>query len=237
MAAAHTNLVTSWLNQTGSSAATAPLEYRTEIESKTWRITRLILQILILPWGLASALHSLIGRVAIFPSSWSRPDHYWMRSQSNYREVTLHVDGLKISALLIKKPETSTASSDTPETSCVIYSGGFGTRWETQDSTAAALAQNLHSHVLMINHPGMGASTGWLSRSTVQKAYQAAIRFATDEWDGVGAKKVILWGHSQGAAVQSEVVPTLPLLTAEAQKGEAAVKYVIVSDRTSARFS
>lgn len=88
---------------------------------------------------------------------------------------------------------------------------------------------HLNSNAIMFNYPGVGASTGMPNRRAMTKAYRALLHFLEDSVKGPGAKEIIGFSFSIGAAIQSYVLKTWRL--------KKEISYVFVKDRTFSSLS
>lgn len=63
------------------------------------------------------------------------------------------------------------------------------------------LARKINAHVILWNHPGIGASVGASSRSNMTGTYCKMLELVEKK---MGAKEIVTYGHSLGAAVAME---------------------------------
>ncbi|MGD2169237.1 MAG: hypothetical protein PVI40_03240 [Chlamydiota bacterium] len=181
-------------------------------------------------------LHKLIQTIArslILPASLGKAtlDYDFYRknipldTEWKYKRITVAVDDNQIDAMIVGKPTTLDNGKWT------LYSNGNGEFYETKpfNRDFHETLTALNSNALVFNYPGVGASTGPISRQTMTKAYNAMLTFLEDKENGIGASKIIGYGHSIGGGVQGDA-----LLTHELKK---EIKYVFVKSRTFSDLS
>jgi pimeloyl-ACP methyl ester carboxylesterase len=138
-----------------------------------------------------------------------------------YKRITIETDGYAIDGMIVGKPSTLTNGK------WVLYANGNGELYEYKQNHT--ILEATESNGLFFNYPGVGASTGSVSRQSMAKALQAALAFLEDEQRGVGAKEVVVYGWSIGGGVQGD------LLKIHAPK--KTIKYVFIKDRTFSNLS
>lgn len=84
--------------------------------------------------------------------------------------------------------------------------------------------QKINSNALVFNYQGVGSSNGSISREGMKNAYRAMLSFLEDQEQGIGAKEIIGYGHSIGAAVQAEALLGYKL--------QNSIRYTFVKSRT-----
>lgn len=225
-------------------------DYKYETESKVWRVVKIILAILIPLIGLYWGLHALAGKAivpvpfdnsddgivsqVIYDSSRSRrvanewrtdfvqslsfkDDNSW-----KVKRLTIEVNGTLIDAMIVGKPSTLGNKR------WVLQSVGNADLYEAHLPPERMLTE-LNGNALVFNYPGKGASEGFRERSTLVNTYKAMLNFLEDQKEGIGAKELVLYGHSLGGVVQGEALASHEL--------KKEVRYVAVKDRTPADLS
>ncbi|PIS01156.1 MAG: hypothetical protein COT84_03930 [Chlamydiae bacterium CG10_big_fil_rev_8_21_14_0_10_35_9] len=181
-------------------------------------------------------LHKLIQTIArslILPASLGKAtlDYDFYRrnipldTEWKYKRITVAVDDNQIDAMIVGKPTTLDNGKWT------LYSNGNGEFYETKPFNPEfhRTLTELNSNAIVFNYPGVGASTGPISRKTMAKAYKAMLTLLEDKKKGIGAREIIGYGHSIGGGVQGDA-----LLTHELKK---EIKYVFVKSRTFSDLS
>jgi hypothetical protein len=91
----------------------------------------------------------------------------------------------------------------------IIYLGGNGEVYEFGTDTAVPLASSLGANMLLFNHRGVGHSGGEIRRGDdlVHDAHDA-IEYLLRTNEGLTEDQILLFGHSIGGGVASQVVAT-----------------------------
>lgn len=210
-----------------------PVGYTYNTESKIRRFINRILSIsLFFPLGSYQYMQGAIGANAVLPAAKPQnhgyPQNYayqlrqklTFEGEWKYKRFTVEVDGLKIDAALMGK------SSTFHNGRWVLASNGNLQFYEQKllDNGFKATMMALKSNAVVFNYPGVGASLGSPTRSTMVKAYRAMMKFLEDEKNGIGAREIIGIGHSIGGGVQGAALNGYEL--------RKDIKYVFVKSRT-----
>jgi hypothetical protein len=226
--------------------------YEYETESKIKRINQILFSALIFPIGLGRLVHGLVGKL-IFCGWVMSPkaqrkfflikalmgqsencQRMWMGEQDNTylannrqkliaKRIHVLVNGQKVDALIYGRRDTINNGVWT------LVAQGAGCCMEAINEYQFEKNDTLKSNYLFFNYPGVGASSGLPSKKQVVNTYIAMLKFLEDQSKGIGAKKIICWGRSIGAAVQGEALKNHTLQT--------SIKYVSVKDRTFSRLT
>lgn len=148
-----------------------------------------------------------------------------LRGQWKYKRITIKVDNYKIDGVIVGKPSTLDNGR------WFLASNGNGECYEYK-LTNVEFKQMLHkcnSNALVFNYPGVGSSSGPISKKEMVKAYRAMLTFLEDKEKGIGAKGIIGYGLSIGGGIQGEALKMHPL--------KKDVKYVFIKDRTFSSLS
>ncbi|MGR3951880.1 MAG: hypothetical protein QRY74_03075 [Chlamydia sp.] len=187
--------------------------YRVNKTSRFEKIKDILIDIIFFPIGIAKRIHSLVGKIVV-PASLSvnkkRCNEIRKKITSDstwkYTPITLKVDGYAIDAMIIKNEN----QADNKIGRWVLYSHGNSQLYEDQLNGEIYEIQRIlevtKSHGIVFNSPGIGNSSGSISRSGMKKAYQAALQFLEDQENGAKAKQIIGYGYSIGAGVQAEAI-------------------------------
>lgn len=216
------------------------------------RITKLILSIVVFPIGLYQVIHGLAGK-AIVPASLYRLSSSVLakllpqgllgslpsssifeecRAQIDldgefcYKRITVHVDGYAIDAMIMGKASTLHNGR------WMLHSVGNGDFYENHAGSTQLkkFITKLDSNAILFNNPGVGSSSGFLvHRDTLAKAYSAMLRLLEDKEKGIGAKEIIGYGHSLGAAIQADALQSHTL--------KKEIKYVFIKKQTFSNLS
>lgn len=81
-------------------------------------------------------------------------------------------------------------------------------------------------NLLFVNGPSVGKSQGWPTRFQLGAGFEAGLQFLEEK---VGAKKILMKGHSLGGGMMSEAILQ--------HKFVEGVQYMSISDRTFSRLS
>jgi len=201
-----------------SSNTLLPVSYRWNTENKIIRIAKKILSIIIFPYIL---IHSIIPRFGIILNAGVLIGQIYRVSKFKYKRLTIEVDGHKIDAAIMGKPDTLNngrwvlASNG----NCEFYHYKFA------DQGFHKILEELNANAIVFDYPGVGASRMPLNRRVIAKAYRAVLTFLEDNQKGIGAKVIIGYGFSIGGAVQADALNEHDLKVKE-------IDYVFVKDRT-----
>lgn len=223
-----------------------PIAYACTIESRASRIGKTIFSILCFPVGIYQLLHGLAGYAAL-PASLPRSIKKLVKEGDGtdiaedrkqilnafkgtvwkHKRITIEVDGYKIDAMIA-------INTQAKKDRWILASNGNNQTYEslfTQDDSFHQLAVKLKGNVVSFNCPGVGASSGFPTRSAAAKAYRAMLKFLEEEQSrgGLGAKEIIGYGHSIGGAIQGEAV--------KRHEFKNDIKYVLIKSRTFAQAS
>lgn len=185
---------------------------------------------------LSIGIYKLLQRIAGFPilmaTSIRKEVLYNIRSQISlrgqwkYKRITIEVDGHQIDSVIVGKPSTLGNGR------WLLASNGNNESYENKLLTKGEFKQILHecnSNALVFNYPGVGSSSGPISKEAMTKAYRAMLTFLEDKEKGIGAKSIIGYGLSIGGGIQGEALKTHPL--------KKDIKYVFIKDRTFSTLS
>ena len=114
----------------------------------------------------------------------------------------------------------------------ILASNGNGEFYEDKmscDSDFKELLGEIKGNGIVFNYPGVGSSSGSPNRYAMAQAYQAMLSFLEDQKSGIGAKKIIGYGHSIGGGVQGDALATHSL--------QEHIQYVFVKSRTFSNLS
>lgn len=209
-----------------------PVNYTWNTESKTMRISKQILSIIIFPIVIHRLLHALAGKIALLPSSspglmgYSANQIDNMRSKVplggewKYKRITVEVDGYKVDATIMGKASTLNNGR------WVLASNGNGEFYENKlhNHDFKQILSEVDGNAIVFNYPGVGASSGLPNREAMAKAYCAMLNLLENQEKGMGAKEIIGYGFSIGGGVQGDALKNFKL--------KEDVKYVFVKDRT-----
>lgn len=178
------------------------------------------------------ATHALVGKFAILPSAtppilgFPLDVHRAVRarfdtSKFKMKRVSIVVRGLTIDALIVGTPETLKKDRWT------LFAFGNGELFElllSFDRSLLPLIDNLKTNAVLFNYPGVGDSQGFPNRKLMAKVERALLQFLEDSENGVGAKEIIMWGHSIGGAAQAEAIEGYPF--------KQGIKHLFVKSRS-----
>ena len=216
-----------------SSSAPLPTTYTWNTKSKVALIAEQVLSVIVFPIGIYHLIHSLIGKVAILPSSSPSlmgysPDHadkcrrnILADDEWKYKRITVEVDGYKIDAMIVGKPSTFGNGR------WMMAANGNGEFYEEKVAYADDIKEvlgKLGSNAVFFNYPGVGASTGLPNKQAMAKAYRAMFALLQDKKNGIGAREIITYSHSLGGGVEGTAIPDLEF--------NKDTKYVFVKSRT-----
>lgn len=216
--------------------------YQYTIESRVWRVVKLVFSILIFPVGICRLLHRIVGRAFIVRASrpskgssakTSAQEACSLRKNVNLtnewkiKRLAIKVDDYVIDAAIIGKPSTLGNGK------WVLASNGSGEYAENNYNRSGHSFRQILSEVngngVVFNYPGVGGSSGMPSRSGMTKAYRAMLSFLEDQEKGIGAKQIIGWGFSIGAGTQGEAL--------NSHKLKEGIDYMFVSRQTFGSLS
>ncbi len=207
--------------------------YTWNTETKTTRVFKKILSIIIFPIGIYQTLHSFIGKLFLLPSS--GPTFHGLEADYankkratislfedwKYKRIAVKVDGYTIDATIVVKESTATnrrwllASNGNAE----FYENTIQTNFDLKE-----ILSKVNGNAIVFNYPGVGCSSGPPNRNGMTKSYLAMLNFLEDQETGIGAKEIIGFGHSIGAGVQGDALRD--------HKLKKDVKYVFVKKAT-----
>jgi hypothetical protein len=226
------------LNTSFELSSDQPLEilYRYEIESKTMRIAKLILSIVIFPIGIYKFLHHLAGKLIVPASSpsllgFKKNDINHLRKNMNLgsewksKRFGIEVDGYTIDVAIMGKVNTLNNGR------WVIGSNGNAEFYEYKPSDweFKQILSNTNANAIVFNYPGVAGSSGMPNNVAMGKAYRAILAFLEDEKKGIGAKEIIGLSHSIGGAAQGNALESHPL--------KSEIKYIFIKGRTFSDLS
>lgn len=202
-------------------------------ESKIARYANWLFSLICFPVGCYKTLQIIAGKVALLPASTPRvlgldKEHSKklrlipiVNREWKYKRISLQMEHLRIDAMIY-----GTSDSLQSRKWC-LYSNG----------NAQFLEQHLHGmhdfknilkkigfNALVFNYPGVGASEGFPTKSSMQKAYLLMLNFLEDKKHGLGAQEILCYGHSIGAGIQAESIKNHLL--------KNHIKYVFLKSRT-----
>ena len=137
-----------------------------------------------------------------------------------YKRLTIAVDGHEIDVMIMGKWESLGNKK------WFLLSNGNGGLCEKAlvDDKLKLLLSESAANLITFNYPGVAGSSGVPNKKTMAKAYRAVLSFLEDKENGIGAEKIIGFGHSIGGGVQGQALKKHVL------KDE--IKYVFVKSRT-----
>ncbi len=210
--------------------------YRYDTETKVWRCVKDILSVIIFPIGIYRLLHSLGGKIIVPASKPSllgyEPTHaddsrkaVNLQSDWKVKRLMIEVDGYKIDAAIMGRASTLGNGR------WLLASNGNGEFYEDNlsDASFKQILTHVDGNAILFNYPGVGSSSGLPNRQAMAKAYRAVLAFLEDQKLGIGAKVIIGYGHSIGAAIQGEAL--------NAHLLKDGIKYVFVKSRTFSDLS
>ncbi len=183
-------------------------------------------------------VHILAGKFAILPASnphaMGYPENYAdisrqqipLTDEWKYKRMTIQVDRHKIDVMIVGKASTLNNGS------WVLASNGNGEFYEDKMSRSSDFKEiltEIKGNGIVFNYPGVGSSSGVPSRYMMAKAYRAVLSFLEDQKNGIGAKKIVGWGHSIGGGVQGDALKFHRL--------KEQIQYVFVKSRTFSNLS
>lgn len=211
-----------------SSLQAPPPCYEVTIESRISRIAKVILAILFFPFGLWYLLHKAAGYLVV-PASMDSTiknvsildrEYLDLEGPWKYKRLSVAVDDFVVDACLIGRKETLGNGR------FVLKGFGNGESYRLHDYDFEQFLTLTDGNALVFNIPGVGASTGGVSRGTMAKAYRAMLQFLEDQEKGLGAREIVGWGYSISGAVQAA-----GLLEHELKED---INYVFIKEKTFA---
>lgn len=190
-----------------------PSVYLYETENKAARIAKLTLSIIFFPIGLYQLCHRLAGYLIIPIAGRDKPPVHSLPAGWSGRPIKFLIDGNTIDAQII--------ITNPAHRRWMLYSGGNCDFHENLPIRNEKLLTKLNCNALFFNYPGVGESSGMPNRSTMVKAYKAALMLLEEV---MLAKEIIGYGYSIGGAVQGEALLNHRL--------KDDINYVFVKDRT-----
>ena len=144
-----------------------------------------------------------------------------LNDEWKYKRFTVQVDHHLVDAMIVGKPTTLGNKT------WVLASNGNGEFYENKMADSPdfkQLLENVNGNGIVFNYPGVGASEGRASKDLMTKSYRAILSFLEDENKGIGAKKIIGYGHSIGGGVQGDALLMHKIID--------TIQYVFVKSRT-----
>ena len=201
-----------------------------DVESKVYKIAKLIFSIIFFPVALYNLAHKLTGLIILPAQSISSKKievlkKNWIDVEAKYKRFTVEVDGQKIDAYLVGKPETI------QNRRWILASNGNNQSCERmlESDGVIKLMEATNSNGVVFNYPGVGSSPGLATRKSMVKAYKAMLQLLEDEKNGIGATEIIGYGFSLGGAVQGEALLH--------HSFKEHINYVFIKDRTFSDLS
>ncbi len=190
------------------------ISYRWDAEGKITRAVRRVLMVVIFPWGLYESLHVGAAKYKLLTSASPSKErireirerrlNIVLDGDWKYKRITVEVNGNKIDAAIIGKISTLANGR------WVLDSNGNNARFETKlfddNCDLKKIITKIEASALVFNYPGVGSSGGFPGRKAMVKTYLAMLDFLVDPDKGIGAKEVVLYGHSMGAGIQGEAL-------------------------------
>lgn len=190
------------------------VSYAVDLEGKVCRAARRGFTVISVAGGAYEALHMCAAKYKLLPSSnpskkraeeiKNRRLNIPLDGEWKYKRITIEVNGNKIDAAIVGKPVTLNNGR------WILDSNGNNSRCETKlfedDCDLKNILAEIEANALVFNYPGVGSSEGFPGRRTMVKAYLTMLSFLKDQTIGIGAKEIILYGHSIGAGVQAEAL-------------------------------
>lgn len=209
-----------------------PVTYTVQTESKAGRIAKKVFAGVIFPVGMAIGVYKIFQLIAgkiILPATRTYNASTALELRKNfdlgvgagwkYKRFTIEVDGKKVDCLVMGKAATLGNGKWILHTN-----GNNGCYEQVGGSDLPDILEDNGANALLFNYTGVGASQGLLSKDTLAKAYRAALSILEDQEIGIGAKKIIGYGHSLGGVVQGEALKKHAL--------KAGIKYVFIKRGT-----
>jgi hypothetical protein len=208
--------------------------YTIHTENVTIRKIKYLLSIIILPILIYNVIHFLIGKLGALPATNSlfcphinqiNKPTIDLHNPWKYKRLNIEIDGYNIDAMIMVT-DNSVKKDRWVLNSCGNYDCYENT---LQGYDFKRILTETNSNGILFNYPGVKDSSGMPSRTAMQKAYTAMLKFLEDSEKGIGAKEIIGYGHSIGGGVQGDVLNTHEL--------KEDIKYVFVKSRTFSDLS
>lgn len=156
--------------------------------------------------------------------------HIDLETEWVFRRVSVLVDGFKVDGMLMGRPSTlangrwvlnTLGRSGFYECHVIKNPGEMNPDHADYLTSMHQMLSRLEANVVYYNPPGMAASEGKTTRSSVDRAHEAFLQFL--EYN-IGAREIVDYGHSIAGVAQGD--------SWAAHIPRAGVKYVLVKDRT-----
>lgn len=221
-----------------ASSKPLPAVYKFNTEKKIVRVVKIIFSVLVFPVGIYKLLHALVGKFALLPSSTpaicgqskkrldrARSD-IDLDQELKFKRITLQVNGKAVDAMIVGKASTLDNGK------WIVSANGNGEYYEHkfyEGSDFVEMMDHFEANALVFNYPGVPRSFGLPLRKSMAKAHRAMLTFLEDPVKGIGAKKIIGYGHSIGGAAQGEALKKHIL--------KGGIKYLFIKSRTFSDMS
>lgn len=214
-----------------------PVSYKWNTQNKFTRIIKDIGSTIFFPIGFCRFMHRAAGAFTLpasNPSLLGHPMDYAngvrkllvdLDGEWKYKRITVRVNGREIDAVIMGKESTLNNGKWT------VVSNGNGQFYEETMAEGREIKEILtktESNAILFNYAGVGASSGMPNRRAMAHTYRAMLNFLEDEKKGIGAKKIIGYGHSIGGGVQEALGK---------HKFKKDIKYVFVKSRSFSTLS
>lgn len=206
-----------------------PIAFEWNTESKTMRVFKLILAIIIFPIGIYLFIHCLVGKLVVRSSSSAMRDFAGkvrsgvsLQEEWKYKRIAIKVDGYVVDAMIMGRESTLGNGR------WILASNGNFECYEQKllsCSNFRRIVSLLNANALLFNYPGVGASSGMPNRWAMRNTYIAMLEFLRK----IGATEVIGYGQSLGGAVQGDALKEYQL--------DKRISYVFVKNRTFSDLS
>lgn len=224
---------------------TQPVEtvYRWRSEppkSSAIKVIKLLASIIIAPIGVYKLAKRIVWKTAIIAaatpilcgksSDWPQQLRNSVdieESRWRYKRITVEVNGNQVDAMIVGKEDTLNNGrwvlASNPNADC--YEQLIG----EQGTDFRRMLNNLKGNALIFNYPGVGSSQGAPNQKTLANTHKAMLSLLESKRKGIGAKEIVVYGHSIGGGVQARSLST--------HKFRKDIKYVVVSSRTFSSLS
>jgi hypothetical protein len=141
------------------------------------------------------------------------------------KRITVSVDGCSIDAII------SGRIFNLANGRWILRANGNNDFYENTNPGCemSSLMREKKFNVLMYNYPGVGASSGALSKEMMVKTHRAMLSLLEDSQGGVGAKSIIDIGNSIGGGVQGEALKKHEL--------KDDIDYIFIKNKTFSQLS
>lgn len=194
----------------------------------------LALKVSLVVYTLLEWIHRLAGLV-IVPSSVDTKESHQFRElidikaldKLGYRikRFSIEVDGRLVDAIMLGRPKNLKNGR------WMLVSGGNGEQYEHIADTNVrnsllSFLDALETNAILFNYPGVGASSGFVTKNDMIKAYEGLLRVLEQD---VKAKELFGYGHSIGGGVQAEAL--------NSHQFARGIQYLFIKSRTFAKLS